>query len=75
MHRHAHCPQVGDAQDTADNIATKVIKDQDFPYRFSFGVEDRRNRCEQGVGLGLVLVAGFDGLVQVQNLLERCWPG
>ena len=71
MHCYTHCAQVTDAHNTANDISTKVVKDQDLPNRVAIGVEDRRNRCKQTIGMRLVCFGGFDGLVQVEDFLKR----
>lgn len=71
VHSDAHGAQIRDPQNTAHNIATKIIEHQNFPDRVAIGIEDRSDRREQGVGLGIIFVVGFNRLVQIENLPER----
>lgn len=70
VHCYTHCAQVADTHYTADNISTKIVKDQDFPDRVAISVENGRNRSKKTVGMRLVSFGGFDGLVQVEDFLE-----
>lgn len=71
MHCHSHRAQVADAHDTADDISTKVIENEDFPNRVSFSVEDRGNGGQQSVGMGFFRLARLDSFVEVEDLFER----
>lgn len=71
MHCHSHRAQVADAHDTADDISTKVIEDEDFPDGVSFSIENRGNGGQQSVGMGFFRLARLDGFVEVEDLFER----
>lgn len=71
MHGDTHCPEVRNTQDTADHIPAEVIKDQNLPNRIAIGVQYRCDWRQQGMSLGFIFVAGLDGFVQVEDLLER----
>lgn len=71
VHGDAHGPQIADAHDTADDISTEVVKDEDFPDGVPVSVEDGGNRREEPVGLDLIRVGRLDGLVEIEDLFQR----
>lgn len=72
MHRDAHRSQVVYSQDTANHISTEVVENENFPYRLAIRGKNRTGRGEP-IRMGVIFVCLVDGLVQVENLLERGW--
>jgi hypothetical protein len=63
--------KVVDPHDTADDVSTYIVKDQDFPYRFSVRVDNGSGFRKEAVGMIIMFVAMMNGsFVQVQYLLN-----
>lgn len=73
VYRDSPCPQVVHPQHTADNIATKIVKDKHLPDRLSIRVENRRGGRDQAIrccGFMLQLIRVLGGVIEVQDLLD-----
>jgi len=75
VHGDAHGAQVAHSQYTANDVAAKVVEDQNFPYRLSLSGEDRANwRNSMPVRMCMMVVALVlcNSFVEVEDLLQRC---
>lgn len=77
VHGHSHRSKVADSEDTADDIAPQVIKDEDFPDGLAVGREYSGGRIAQtAVGVGVVRFLCLDIVVEVKYPLDRgCQAG
>lgn len=71
VHGYTHGSQVADAHDTADDIATQIVEDKNFPDGVPVGIEYGGDWCEKAIGLDFVGLSRFDRLVEVEDLFER----
>lgn len=75
VYRHSPAPQVIHAEYTADDIPAQGVEHKDLPYRLAAGIQYRRGLGQQAVCVGVVVLVGvlLGGVVQVEDLLDRCF--
>jgi hypothetical protein len=72
VHSDTHRAQVAHSQNTTDDVAAKIVKDQDLPDELSLGSENRPGGRKAVCVAIIVLVLG-NCLVEVEDLLQRRW--
>jgi hypothetical protein len=74
--RDAHRSQVAHPQHAANHVPPEVVKDEHLPYRLAIVVDDRRaGSNETSRARCLVLVDGVKVAVEIEDPLDRDWPG
>lgn len=63
-------PQVIDPQDTADDVSSEVVEDEDFPYGFPICVEDWGGFGDEAVGRGSILCGIWGDVIEVEDALD-----
>lgn len=71
MHGNPQSAQVAYSEHTADNITAKVVKNEHFPDGLAVGGQEGRSRSGGAVGVRVIVILLVDGIVEVEDLLER----